>query len=117
MIDSINSSSKHIYTGGGGYASGPYISPTESIPMHGVVRYTNQQFQAYNGGGWLNIPSSHVPIGMTADAEQALDWAIAKMKEEQHIAELAKENATVADALASVKEAQEKLAVVVALVE
>ena len=116
MIDSINSSSKHLYAGGN-YSSGPYISSTDSIPMHGVVRYTNQQFQAYSGGGWLNIPSNHAPIGMTADAEMALDWAIKKMKEEQRIAELAAKSPTVADALASVKEAQEKLAVVMALVE
>lgn len=116
MIDSIWSNSKHIYAPGGG-ASGPYISSNDSVPMHGVVRYVNQQFQAYNGGGWVGISGGTAQVGMNGVAEQALDWAIKKMKEEQRIAELAAKSPTVADALASVKEAQEKLAVVMALVE
>ena len=58
-----------------------------------------------------------VNIGITISAEAAIAWAMAKMAEEQRIQELAKTNATVADAADAVKTAQEQLRVVVALVK
>ena len=117
MIDSINASSRHLWTGNGSSNIGPYISSNDSVPMHGVVRYINQQFQAYNGGGWLNIPGGSAPIGMNSSAEQAIDWAIKKMEEERRVTELAKTNPTIADALDAVKHAQEQLDIVLALTE
>ena len=54
-------------------------------------------------------------IALTPDAETLLDWARAKRDEEWRIAALAEKHPTVADALAAVELAREKLQVVTAL--
>lgn len=59
----------------------------------------------------------NVSIGITNSAEAAIAWAMAKMVEEQRIQELAKTNATVADAANALKQAEEQLRMVVALVK
>jgi hypothetical protein len=54
-------------------------------------------------------------ISLTSDAEALLDWARVKRDEEWRIAALAAKHPTVADALAAVQLAKEKLQVVTAL--
>ena len=59
----------------------------------------------------------NVSIGIASTAESAIQWAMAKMSEEQRIKELAKTYPAVANAAEAVKQAEEKLAVVMALVK
>ena len=59
----------------------------------------------------------NVNIGLAQEAEDVLNWARGKMYEEQRIAELARTNATVADAVGALKTAEEQLRVVMALVK
>jgi hypothetical protein len=54
-------------------------------------------------------------IALTSDAETLLDWARAKRDEEWRIAAMADKHPTVADALAAIQLAREKLQVVIAL--
>ena len=58
----------------------------------------------------------NVSIGINAGAESAINWAMMKMNEEARIKELANTNPAVADAVLAVKQAEEQLQVVMALV-
>ena len=68
-----------------------------------------------DGSVWQQIHSAHPMITLSSDAETLLDWARAKRDEEWRIAALAAKHPTVADALAAVQLAREKLQVVTAL--
>ena len=59
----------------------------------------------------------NVNIMLTPEADIILEWAAKKMKEEQRIKELAKNNPTVADAADAVKKAQEQLDMILLLTE
>ena len=58
-----------------------------------------------------------VNLGLSPEADIILEWASKQMKEEQRRAELAQTNATVADAVESVRKAEEQLRVVMELVK
>jgi hypothetical protein len=68
-----------------------------------------------DGNSWQSLHSSHPMISLSSDAETLLDWARAKRDEEWRIAAMAAKHPTVADALAAVELAKEKLQVVTAL--
>ena len=70
-----------------------------------------------DGNSWQPIHSAHPMISLSSDAETLLDWANSKRQEELRIAHLAAQHPTVADALAAVQLAKEKLQVVTALCE
>jgi hypothetical protein len=48
---------------------------------------------------WLEINTSHASIGLTPDAEMALDWAIKKKNEDMVLEAKAKDNPAIADLL------------------
>ena len=83
----------------------------------GMVRWNSNMncLEVNDGNSWQQIHSTHPMISLTSDAETLLDWARAKRDEEWRIAALAAKNPTVADALAAVQLAKEKLQVVTAL--
>ena len=113
MIRTI-SGSKYIQVSGGSHTN-PYISPGASGA--GMVRWNSGMncLEVNDGNSWQQIHSSHPMITLTTDAETLLDWARAKRDEEWRIAHLAAQHPTVADALAAVQLAREKLQVVTAL--
>lgn len=88
----------------------PYVSPGSNGA--GMVRYNSnmQQFEINDGNSWLTIAGVNPFIGLTPTAESAIDWAITKMAEEQRMSELAKK-------YPAVKDLQEKLDMVLALVK
>jgi len=111
MIRNI-SGSKYI-TVSGGMSINPYISPGAS----GMVRWSRSMncLEINDGNSWQQLHSSHPMIALSSDAETLLDWARAKRDEEWRIAALAAKHPTVADALAAVELAREKLQVVTLL--
>jgi hypothetical protein len=68
-----------------------------------------------DGNSWQQIHSAHPMISLSSDAETLLDWARVKRDEEWRIAAMADKHPAVADALAVVQLAREKLQVVTAL--
>ena len=78
------------------------INPTGPFIM--LNKYTEQH-------------GENVSIGLSSEGEAILRWAQSKMNEERRVAELAKANPTVADAVSAVKLAEEQLKIVVKLVE
>ena len=113
MIRSI-SGSRYIQVSGGS-TTNPYVSP--GAHGAGMLRWnpTYNNIEVNDGNSWQPIHSAHPMIALSSDAEFLLDWARAKRDEEWRIAAMAAKHPTVADALAAVELAREKLQVVTAL--
>jgi hypothetical protein len=104
-------------------AIGKYLGVSGATPPHtyinsqsgsqgvGNVRYntTNQAFEVFDGNMWMQLSMTHAQIGLTQEAESILDWARHKRAEEERIMKLADEHP-------GIKDLQEKLDVMIALV-
>lgn len=115
MITTVYSPSSDWITAYSNPGSTPYISPSQ--PMTGMVRYTNNQMQVYDGNGWQQIGGGIATIDLTARTKRVLEWAEHQMIQQAHYEELAKKFPAMKDALDTVEIAKEKLKVVAALVE
>lgn len=86
MIKNIHSSTNHIQISQG-YSNAPPISP--GAQSAGMLRYnTNSNcIEVYNGQAWFSI-ETNADILLSPVAQQALDWSIKKMKEEEQLQSL-----------------------------
>jgi hypothetical protein len=114
VIDYIASSSPWVVISGN--PNKPYVAQNDK-PMQGVLRMVNSTYQVYDGSSWIPFYETTASVALTPQAHKILDWAENKMMHEELAAKLAKENPTVADALASVKEAEERLKLVLILMD
>lgn len=103
----------------GGMPATTYINTSSGSMNVGDCRYnTNmQRFEVYDGNMWTEINSSHASVGLTPDAEYAIEWAIKKQKEEMELEVLAKSNPAIADLLNQKKELDDKIKMVQTLVK
>jgi hypothetical protein len=94
----INSLSPHIYTA---HSATPYIgnSGYASNAPAGQVWWdtTLQCLKVSDGNTWFTIQPS-VDIGLSRMADEAIEWAHRKMREEQELEELMKEYPGLKDA-------------------
>lgn len=86
MIKQIHSSTNHIQISTG-YSSVPPISPGSQSA--GMLRWNTSSncIEVYNGIGWYSIETS-ANIFLGHDAQQAIDWAVKKMQEENQLKSL-----------------------------
>lgn len=113
MIKTVNGSGRYIMVNGG-YPATTYINTSSGYMNVGDVRYNTQmqRLEVYDGQMWLEINTSHASIGLTPDAEIALDWATKKRNEELALEQLAKSNSTIADLINQKKELDDKIKMV-----
>jgi hypothetical protein len=80
----------------------------------GAVRFnTNiQMLEVYDGNRWIELNTSHANVGLTPDAENALDWAIRKRNEEMALEAKAKDNPAIADLLDQRKKIDEQIKII-----
>jgi hypothetical protein len=80
----------------------------------GDVRYNTsmQRLEVYDGNMWIELGTSHASVGLTPDAESALDWAIRKRNEEMALEAKAKDNPAIADLLNQRKTIDEQIKVI-----
>jgi hypothetical protein len=85
----------------------------------GNIRFntTNQCLEVYDGTMWHPIQMSTVSLSLTPDAVAAIAWASQQRHDEMKIKELAEQHPAVADQLAAVQEAEEKLRMITLLVQ
>jgi len=116
MINSIMSMGKHVIVGGGNNASN-YINTGAGMMGVGDLRFntSTQQIEFYNGQSWQTFIMAQATVGLTGQAETAIDWAHRKMEEEREARRMAEQYPAVADAMGAVREAEEQLKTVVAL--
>lgn len=100
MIKTVNGSGRYVMVNGG-FPATTYINTSSGYMNVGDVRYnTNmQRLEVYDGNMWIELGTSHASIGLTPDAEMALDWAIKKKNEELALEQKAKDNPAIADLL------------------
>lgn len=107
MINTINSSSKHIYAAGG--SSLPYISYNSNNPAQGCLRINGSEMEVFDGQSWMKIYPSSANVGLNTEAEAAIDWAVKRMKQEKEWYELATTNEAVRIALDQLEQARTRL--------
>ena len=106
MINGIIGQGKHMYIHGG-YASNPYVNMNN--PSAGMMRFDGSNFQVYDGSAWLTISGTSATVGMSPNAESAIDWALRKMNEEEEFMRLAEKSKAVKLALDKVNQAKAEL--------
>ena len=110
MITNVYSTGSYLTVSSA--VGGPYINP--GTPSAGMLRYHNQQVQVYDGSSWLAMTGT-ASVGLSGEAEEIITWAREKMQQEREARAMAEQYPAVADALNSVREAEEQLKTVVAL--
>jgi hypothetical protein len=78
---------------------------------------TTQRIEVWDGQMWQPLLMTDVSLSLTGDAVDAIACADLKRKEEHDIQTLAERYPAVADQLAAVREAEEKLRMTVELVK
>ena len=112
------------------YTNGPYITKTDNQATNYMNNYsgvqglgnmrfntTTQSVEVYDGMMWQPMPMGTVSLSLTPDAVAAIAWASQQRHDEMKIKELAERHPAVADQLAAVQEAEEKLRMVTLLVQ
>ena len=117
MIKAIHTSGKYIQVIGG--SASTYVSAQPGSQGVGNLRFntSGQRLEVYDGMTWLELNMPHASIGLNGVAEEAIDWVQQQMAEEKRLKALAKEHPAVADALEAVRQAQERVKIVAALVQ
>ena len=117
MIKAIHASGKYIQVIGG--SASTYVTAQPGSQGVGNLRFntSQQRLEVYDGMTWLELNSPHASVGLNGVAEEAIDWARRQMEEEKRLEILAKEHPAVQDALEAVRQAQERVRIVAALVQ
>ena len=111
------------------YGSGRYLTTTNNQGSNYMNNFsgaqglgnmqfntTNQRIEVWDGQKWQPLLMTDVSLSLTQDAQEAIAWADQKRQEEMKIKALAEQHPAVADQLAAVREAEEKLRMIAALV-
>lgn len=89
--------SKHLIPGSGtNYINGCYL-PTAAQPGQVWFDTSTSTLKTYDGSMWIDIEVMQPTLSY--DSEQAIDWAIDKMRCEEKISQLADKYPVVAQAL------------------
>lgn len=74
-----------------------------------MLRLNGNDMEVFDGNSWMKIYASSANVGMNAEAEQAISWAIKRMKQEKEWYELATTNEAVRIALDQLEQAKTRL--------
>lgn len=102
---------------GNGYNTLPYIDM--SRPSSGMVRYngTLHHLEIYDGSIWVSVTPSYPTVELTGEVQSIIEWARQKRAEEAEWEKLATDNATLQDAIDTLKKAQEQVRILSALLK
>jgi hypothetical protein len=108
MIKSICGGS--LFNISGAYNNSIYIDNYKlQQGLAGQVRYTGNDFEVNDGNSWRPLVSSQIYMDMSKQAQDAFQWAIRKMAEEQEAQTLAKDHPAVQIALENLEKARQQL--------
>ena len=113
MLKTINSSSRYTVVHGGTPAP-TYINNVPGYMNVGDVRFnTNmQRLEVYDGQMWIEISTGYANVGLTPEAEMAIDWAINKKREDAMLEEKARNNPAIADLLKERQKIEDQIKVI-----
>ena len=117
MIKAIHTSGRYMQVIGG--SASTYVNANPGAQGVGNLRFntSGQRLEVYDGGMWQELNMPHASIGLNPDAEAAIEWAHRQMIEEKRLEILAKKHPAVADAMEAVRQAEEQVRIVAALVD
>ena len=80
MIKSITSTGHVVVSGG--YHNHPYVSPGSAGA--GMLRwnFNTNEMEVNDGAVWLKLSTNGTTVGLSPQAQQAIDWAIQRQQEE-----------------------------------
>ena len=116
MIKSIYSGSSHVTVSNTNQQL-PLINPTYSGA--GMIKWDSgaQGFAVSDGMTWHSIPNNVVQVDLDSITKKTIEWANKKMQEELELEELAKTSPAVSDLVNQIKEKQNQLEMVKALLK
>ena len=117
MIKNVIGQGKYINVSGGAVTN--YVNNYTGAQGLGNMRFNtvNQGIEVYDGNSWMHLQMGHVNVGLNAEAESLLDWARKKRDEELELEALAETNDTIKDLLNTIKQKQEQISIVKALIK
>ena len=117
MIKAIHTIGKYIQVIGG--SASTCVTAQGGSQGVGNLRFntSQQRLEVYDGMTWLELNTPHASVGLNGAAEEAIDWVQQQMAEEKRLEVLAKEYPVVKDAMEAVRQAQERVKIVAALVQ
>jgi hypothetical protein len=117
MIKNIIGHGKYINVIGGSVTN--YVNNYTGAQGLGNMRFNtvNQGIEVYDGSSWMPLQMGHVNVGLNSRAEDLLDWAEKKMTEELELEVLANSNPTIKDLMETIKQKQEQITIVKALIK
>ena len=113
MIKSVSGNGKYMLINMG-HPRSTYMNNSSGYMNVGDMRYNPQmqRIEVYDGLTWMELGVSHAQIGLTSDAENAIDWAIKKQREDMELEALSKYNPTIADLVEQKKNLDHKIKMV-----
>ena len=113
MIKTVNGAGRYVMVQGG-FPATTYINTSSGFMNVGDVRYNTQmqRLEVYDGNMWIELNTSHASVGLTPDAELAIDWAKQKLNGELALEQKAKDNPAIADLLNQRKKIDEQIQVI-----
>ena len=117
MIKNVYGSGRYLTTLTNGASN--YMNNFSGAQGLGNMQFntTTQRIEVWDGQMWQPMQMTDVSLSLTSDAVEAIAWADQKRVEEMKIKELAEQHPAVADQLAAVREAEEKLRMITLLVQ
>jgi len=117
MIKNVYGSGRYLTTFNNNATN--YMNNYSGAQGLGNIRFntTMQSLEVYDGQAWHQIQMDTVNLSLTSDAQDAIAWADQKRHEELRMQTLAEQHPVVADLMAAVRDAEEKLRIAVALVQ
>jgi hypothetical protein len=117
MIKNVYGSGRYLTTLNNGASN--YMNNFSGAQGLGNMQFntTTQRIEVWDGHMWQPMQMTDVSVSLTQDAVEAIAWADQKRMEETKIKALAEQHPAVADQIAAVRLAEEKLRMVAALVQ
>ena len=109
MINNIMPTGRYVQVSGG--STSTYINNYSGSQGVGNMRYntSSQRMEVFDGNNWMQLNMGAVSVGLHHEAEQAIDWALKKIKQEKEWYELASNSEAVRIALDQLEQARERL--------
>ena len=104
---------KHVTVTSG--HSVPYINHNDSVPLQGMIRICGSDMQVYTGTAWMTMNTSYATVGLSNQAQEAIDWAQYKMQEERDLECIKAQYPQLTGAIEEVEQAKRALATLIAL--
>jgi hypothetical protein len=111
MIKDIHASGRYMQISGG--SSSTYVNGYSGLQGVGNMRYntSNQNMEVFDGNNWIQLNMGYASVGLSAEAENLLDWAKRKRNEELEYEQLAEGNQAVKIAIENLEKAKYHLSI------